>query len=238
MSAKELEQLRLQQERNSVKIQQQERELQRLQAQRQPAPQNDGFYRAPAAPAPKPETQQYNQVDPDQELIENIATFAANVATQKVQENMQAFQGAGEQVKQRMQRLVEKYPALQDENSKLVVKARDEYQRIAQENPGLDEATRYELSVESAASGIGARPVNMPFDPNQDFVMPSSHNPARSERRTGGKSRLNSNIIANAKIMGINVDPTTKDGQANLKELDEYSARFNADVDETQYKYR
>jgi hypothetical protein len=220
-----------------VKIQQQQNELNRLNALKQP-PKQDGFYQAPA-PKPAPEeTQQYNQVDPDQELIENIATYAANVATQKVQANMQAFTGASEQVKGRMQRLIEKYPALQDENSKFVITARDEYQRIAQENPGLDEATRYELSVETTASKLGARPVNIPFDPNQDFVMPSSSNPARSERRSGGKSRLTANIIANAKIMGINVDPTTKDGQQNLKELDEYSARFNADVDESQYKYR
>jgi hypothetical protein len=235
MSAKELEQMRLQQERTNVQLQKHQQEIQRLNARR-PEPAKPEFYREPEQQhAPQ---NQYNEVDPDKELIENIATYAANVATQKVQSNMQSFQDAGAQVKQRMQRLVEKYPALGDEGSKLVIRARDEYQRIATENPSLDEATRYELSVESAASHLGARPVNIPFDPNQDFVMPSSHNPARSDRRSSGKSRLTPNIIANAKIMGINVDPNTKDGQQNLKELDEYSARYNADVDESQYKYK
>lgn len=239
MSAKELEQMRLQQERTNIQLQKQQQEIQRLNARRPEPQRQENFYQEPQRQAaPQQESHQYNEVDPDKELIENIATYAANVATQKVQANMQAFNDAGAGVKNRMQRLIEKYPALSDENSKLVTRARDEYQRIATENPSLDEATRYELSVESAASHLGARPVNIPFDPNQDFTMPAHSNPARSERRSSGKSRLTPNIIANAKIMGINVDPNTKDGQANLKELDEYSARYNADADESQYKYR
>jgi hypothetical protein len=38
--------------------------------------------------------------------------------------------------------------------------------------------------------------------------------------------------------MGINVDPKTKEGQANLAELSEYSHRFNADQDESQFRYK
>ena len=235
MSAKDLDRLQRQTEQNSIQLQQ-------LNANNARRPQGEGeFYRAPAPQAqPQPRQPQYNEVEPEEELIQNIALHAANEATRRVQENMNAINGAGEQVKKRMQRLVEKYPALQDENSQFVQTARDEYKRIAEENPGLDEATRYELSVESTASLLGARPVNKQFDPftlGEDFTLPPANNPARGSGRSG-KTRLTPNIIANAKIMGINVDPKTKDGQANLKELDEYSARFNADVDETQYKYR
>lgn len=235
MSAKDLDAIRKQTEQNSIQMQRMQQQLNAQNARRQPEGE---FYRAPA-PQPKPQPQ-YNEVEPEEELINTIAQHATTEATRRVMENMNAINGAGEQVKKRMQRLVEKYPALQDENSKFVQTARDEYKRIAEENPGLDEATRYELSVESTASLLGARPVNQQFDPfkmGEDFTLPPANNPARGSGRSG-KSRLTPNIIANAKIMGINVDPNTKEGQANLKELDEYSARFNADVDESQYKYR
>ena len=228
MSAEELKRLRLQNEANAV-------EIQRLKM-RSHAPQQHTQHQPPPQQHFQPQQEvEYAEVDP-----EEIAVRAANIAADRVQKHMQNYGEVEQTVKKRMNRLVEQFPALQDESSRLVQKAREEYQRIAVENPTLDEATRYELSVQSAASMIGARPVNAPVDlSNEDFVMPSQNNPAISRgSKRGGKSRLTSNILANAKIMGINIDPNTPEGKRNLEELEESTVRFNADADETMYKYR
>lgn len=231
MSAKNLQDMQRQLESQAIQIERLKRGQQTQQARREPEQE---FFRAP----PEQETfvppeKEYNEVTPEQ-----IAMHAANIAAEKVTKHIQNYGELEAGVKKRMNRLIEEYPALTDETSQLVAKAREEYQRIAQENPTLDEATRYELSVKSAASAIGARPVNAPFDPNQDFVMPSGHNPALPKGGKKGKSRLTTNILQNARIMGINVDPNTKEGQANLAELEESTIRFNADADESMYKYK
>jgi hypothetical protein len=134
-----------------------------------------------------------------------------------------------------MERLVADFPALAEENSDLVGKSRQVYARIARENPTLDQATRYELAVREAAAAIGARPTSTPPE-DADWTMGPGSNPALPSRSS--RSRLTPHIVANARFMGINVDAKTKDGQRNLKELSEYSARFNADVDESASKYR
>lgn len=234
MSA-ELERLRRQQEANAIEIQRMKMRQNSEQARRQ-SPEEEVIEEQVDPRYIQQQQPQYNTVTPEQ-----IAIHAANLAAERVQKNISAYTEAGDKVKMRMNRLIQEYPALQDENSQMVIRARDEYQRIAAENPSLDEATRYELSVKSAASALGAVPVNASAEhyAMQDFVMPSNsdQNPSRGNSR-GGKSRLTQNIIANAKIMGINVDPRTPEGKQNLKELDEYSARFNADADESMYKYR
>ncbi len=234
MSAKDLERLQRQQEANAIAIQRMQMRQNAEQARRVPGEQpEEEFYEPPQGYVPPEQQPRYNEVSPEQ-----IAVHAANLAADQVHKKMENYNALEQTVTKRMKRLTEEFPALQDEGSRLVLKARDEYQRIAQENPSLDEATRYELAVKSAAASIGARPVNAPIDPNEDFTMPSSHNPARSSGRRSGKSRLTANILGNAKIMGINIDPNTKDGKQNLEELEESTARFNADADETMYKYR
>lgn len=176
--------------------------------------------------------------DPNQAMLEAIVQHAATRAAQTVQQNQQDNSGVEASVKKRMERLVEDYPALRQEDSDLVTKSRQIYSRITQENPGLDDATKYELAVREAASVLGARPISAPVEDyaTGDFVMPVSRNPARPTRST--KSRLTPEIIANARLMGINVDPNNAEGKKNLAELSEYSSRFNADVNEDQFKYR
>jgi hypothetical protein len=241
MTPEEAKRLRLQQEANSAAIARMQMQLQaqgathrtqREDVEDEPQPQPNGN---PQAGAGAP---QYQQVDPNIAMLNAITNAAAQRATQQVQQNLNANDSVTQKVKTRMQRLVADYPALAQEDSDLVVRSRESYARIAHENPGLDEATRYELAVREAASLIGARPVNAPVEDfaTGDFVMPAGRNPALPTRAT--KSRLTDKIIANARLMGINVDPQTKEGKQNLAELSEYSARFNADVDESQYRYR
>jgi hypothetical protein len=227
MSAKTLQELQRQQEAQAIQLERLKRSGQYQQARRE-EPQED-FYIPPEPPQQKV----YNEVTPEQ-----IAIHAANMAADHVTKRMQNLGEVEQNVKGRMNRLMDEYPALKDEGSVLVAKAREEYQRIAAENPSLDEATRYELSVKSAASSLGARPVNAPIDPNEDYVMPTINHARSSGSTRGGKSRLTQAILQNARIMGINIDPKTADGKKNLAELEESTARFNADADESQYKYR
>lgn len=205
--------------------------------QQNPYAQNQAQYQQNFQQQP-PQQGGYQNVDPNVMVLQAITNQAANLATQKVQQNLTANSDVETKIKTRMQRLVADYPALQQEDSDLVIKSREVYARIASENPGLDEATRYELAVREAASVIGARPLSAPIEDyaRQDYVMPAGRNPAVPTR--SNKSRLTPQIIANAKLMGINVDPNTPDGKKNLAELSEYSARFNADANEDQYRYR
>lgn len=178
---------------------------------------------------PQNQHQQYNQVDPTQ-----IAMEAARLTAQQLQNNQEMETG----IKKRMERLISEYPEVQEEDSPLTVKARDVYQRVAKENPGLDQATMYELSVREAASVLGRRPINAPIeDVMQDFVMPSNQSTSRSGGKKS-KSRLTPSIVTFAHLLGVNVDPQSAEGKNNLAELSQNSERFNADVDESQYKYR
>jgi len=177
-------------------------------------------------------------VDPNKIIMQAITNQASAMAAKHVEDKYVRAKGQEENIKARMKRLVSDFPALSEEGSDLVNKSREVYSRIAQENPGLDEATRYELSVREAATLIGARPATIAPEDDSAWTMGSStaRNPALPSKST--KSRLTPGIIANAKLMGINVDPKTREGQQNLRELSDYSARFNADQDETAFRYR
>lgn len=237
----ELKRIKLQQEATAAQLQRLQMQVQAQHARRDDVEEEEedpGFRSGTHVQQQQaPQQQQYQQADPNQAMFEAITSTAANLAAQRVQQNIANNSDLETKIKARMQRLVAEYPALQQDDSQLVVKARETYTRIAQENPGLDEATRYELAVREAATRIGAVPVNAPVeDFTGDFVMPTGRNPAQATRST--KSRLTKNILANAQLMGINVDPNNADGKKNLAELSEYSARFNADQDETMYRYK
>lgn len=239
----DLKRIKLQQEANAAAIQRMQMQMNAQNARRADVEYEDedegrsGQAYLQQQQQQPPQQQQYQQVDPNQAMFEAIANHAANVAAHKVEQNLSATSDVRNKIEARMKRLVAEYPALQQDDSQLVIKARETYARIAAENPGLDEATRYELAVREAATRIGAVPVNAPVeDFNGDFVMPTGRNPAQATRST--KSRLTKNILANAQLMGINVDPNSVEGKKNLAELSEYSARFNADQDESQYRYK
>lgn len=241
--ADDLKRLKAQQEANSAAIARMQMQLQAQNARRQDVVEDDeedDVQHNPQARQPTPGTTQpqYQQVDPNLAVLQHLTAQAANAATQQVQKNLNASNDIEAKIKARMQRLVGDYPALTQEDSDLVIQSRAIYTRISAENPALDEATKYELAVREAASLIGARPVNAPIDAYaaQDFVVPAGRNPSLPTRTT--KSRLTPNIIANAKLMGINVDPNSVEGKKNLAELSDYSARFNADQDESQFRYR
>lgn len=215
---------------NAMRLQRLEMQMQAANARRQ----DDGDEEDEVVYHELPPEPQYNQVDQQQILIDQLT----RQVTERVASNLQAHQSVSNGIENRMKRLVDEFPAIQEDDSSLTVRARDEYARISRENPSLNEADKYELAVKSAAVQIGARPVNLQFDPNQDFTLSSSgHNPAR-RRTTGSGSRLTNKVVQNAMALGINVDPKTVDGKRNLEELNEYSARFNADVDEEHLRFR
>lgn len=238
MSAEEQRRIRQQQEANAVRLQRLEMQVNAQNARvQEPDDEDQPQYHQPQQPPQQP---QYNQVDPNKLLLDQITANAANLASQHVINNVSAHQTAEKAVKSRMDRLIADYPAVQQEDSALVIKARDIYQRINTENPNLDPATKYELAIREAASAIGARPVTAPVDiTNEDFTMSSNtgYNPARGNTKSG-KSRLTQKIIQNAMALGINVDAKTPEGKKNLVELDEYSGRFNADADESHFRYK
>lgn len=246
----EIRRLKMQQEATAAALQRMQMQVQAQGARRReeddddddgdvpPAIQNPSYQQQFGQHQPPSGGNPYQQVDPNQIMLQAIANRAAAAATQQVQQNLNSNAEMESKIKTRMQRLVSDYPALTQEDSELVVKSREIYARIAHENPSIDEATRYELAVREAASLLGARPVNAPVEEfaASDYVMPAGRNYAVPTRAT--KSRLTPNIIANAKLMGISVDPNTPEGKKNLAELSEYSARFNADQDEAAYRYR
>lgn len=214
--------------------------IQQMQRQGPPDYGPDPYYGAPPeAYGPPPPGDPYGSpVDPNKIILQAITNQASAMAAKHVEDKYTRAKGQEDAIKTRMKRLVSDFPALSEEGSELVVKAREVYSRIAQENPGLDEATRYELCVREAATLIGARPTSVAPEDDSAWTMGSSSrkNPALPSKST--KSRLTPNILNNARAMGINVDPKTREGQQNLKELSEYSARFNADQDETAFRYR
>lgn len=238
MSAEDIRRVKQQQEANAVRLQRLEMQLQAQNARREePQEEDQPQYHQPQQQFAPP---QYNQVDPNQVLLDQITANAANQAYQHTINNISAHQTAEKAVKSRMDRLIADYPAVQQEDSALVIKARDVYQRINSENPSLDPATKYELAIREAASALGARPVTSGVDiTTEDFTMSSNsgYNPARGNPKSG-KSRLTQKIIQNAMALGINVDAKTPEGKKNLAELDEYSGRFNADADESHFRYK
>ncbi|UOF79092.1 hypothetical protein [Caudoviricetes sp.] len=193
---------------------------------------------------PQQQQQFQYQQPPQQEIIEDdyvpAAVDASQVAHQAAQQAasmMYNYQQHNDKVRERMERLVGDFPALTDEGSELVNKARGIYKRVTAENPSLDDATKYELAVREAASYLGARPVTIaPEDAGWTMGNQNNGNPSLPSKNS--RSRLTTAIIQNAQLMGINVDPKSKQGQLNLSELSEYSARFNADRDETHVKYK
>lgn len=231
MSSDELRRMKAQQDNLAAQLHRTQLQLQAQQARKAPddefEEEEEGTY-----------TPNYIQAQPDEAIVNSIAQKAAQQAAYNVQQNLNAQNQVQENVKTRMKRLVDEYPAIQDENSQLTVRARDAYARITTENPTLDEASKYELAVREAASRLGARPVNAPVeDYAMDYTMPTGRSAASSSPRAS-KNRLTENIVKNAMAMGINVDPNSAEGKKNLAELNEYSARFNADADEQAFKYR
>lgn len=232
MSAEDIRRVKQQQEANAIRLQRLEMQLNAQNARREPVEEEPQYH--------QPQEPQYNQVDQNQMLLDQITQRAAHDASQRVIDQVSAHQTAEKAVKTRMDRLIADYPAVQQEDSALVIKARDIYQRINTENPGLDAASKYELAIREAASAIGARPVSKSFDAfSEDFTMPSNsgYNPAKGNAKSG-RSRLTTNIVKNAMALGINVDAKTPEGKKNLAELDEYSERFNADADEAHFRYK
>lgn len=221
--------LKAQLDANSAAIARMQRQV---QAPAQPDPyQEEEVYDAP------PNGDPYGQpnIDQDQLIMQAIAQKATQDAVKQITQNESLTKDYQKRVKGRMARLVEDFPALSEEGSELVSKSRQVYARIARENPTLDQATRYELAVREAAAAIGARPTSTPPE-DADWTMGPGANPALPSKTS--RSRLTPYIVANARLMGINVDPKTADGKRNLKELSEYSARFNADVDESSSRYK
>lgn len=231
----QLKKMKLQADANAVQIQRMQMQMNQNQ-RRGDYEEEEVQHHQPQYVPPAP---QYQPVDQNQLLLDQIVNAATQQATQNIASNISAHSEAEAAVKKRMNRVIEAYPALQQEDSQLVIKARDIYQRITQENPTLDEASKYELSVREAASLLGARPINAPVEDAVDFVLPAGqqYDPARGNPRRG-KSRLTANILNNARAMGINIDPKSAEGKNNLKELEDSTARFNADQDEAQFRYR
>lgn len=229
--------LKAQLDANTAAIQQMQRQA--PPQQYAPEPGYDPYYSEPPMGYGPPPGDPYGApVDPNKIIMQAITNQASAMAAKHVEDKYVRAKGQEENIKSRMKRLVSDFPALSEEGSDLVNKSREVYSRITQENPGLDEATKYELSVREAATLIGARPATIAPEDDSAWTMGSStvRNPALPSKST--KSRLTPNIINNARAMGINVDPKTREGQQNLKELSEYSARFNADQDETAFRYR
>jgi hypothetical protein len=209
--------------------------MQRQQQQvRQPDPYEEPeYYDAP--PAGADAYGEPDNVDRDRLIMQAITQKATQDAVKQVRQINQVTEQQGKVIQGRMKRLVKDFPALADEQSDLVQRAKSTYARIARENPALAKDLKYELAVREAAAYLGARPTSVAAE-DADWTMGPGNNPALSNRPT--KSRLNAAIVANARLMGINVDPKTVEGKRNLAELNNYSTRFNADVDESHVRYR
>jgi hypothetical protein len=187
---------------------------------------DQGGYQDPYGQAP----------DPNKIVLQAITNQATQNAVKAIKHQQAATNQVMQNTTARMKRITQDYPAMADENSEMVHLARQIFSRITQENPSLDVPTKYELAAHEAAAKLGARPVTTPAEQMVDWTMGTSHNPAVSTKSS--KSRLTPAILANARLMGVNIDPKTKEGRLALAELSEYSARFNADQDESMYRYR
>lgn len=242
MSGDDIKRLQRQNEVNSAAIQ---RLNMQLQAERAKRPTNQGYHETHEEEIVNPPgyneamNDGYRPVDPQQVVIDHITQQATKKASELVANNIAHQTNAATASQARMKKLLSDFPSLGQEDSDLVITARDVYARLDKERPDLSQADKYERAVFEAASIVGARPVNAPIESYaaQDYVMPAGRNPALPQNK-GSKSRLTPNIIDNAKLMGINVDPNTPEGKKNLAELSVYSTRFNADADEDHFRYR
>jgi len=240
----DLRRLKLQQDHNSAAIQQMKMQLQQ-QGARRAAPQHveddDDNYVPPENLVPRqtqqaPQGPQYQQVDPNVAMVNHIIAEAGKHAANHVAN--QTVQQA--QVQGRMTQLMEKFPALREDDHPLTIRARDEYARIEKQNPGLDKATAYELAAAEAASFLGLRPANSSLDEymQYDYTMSAGNSGLSSSPKKGTKSRLTKPIVTFADALGIPVDARTPEGKKALAELNEYTERFKADKDESEYKYK
>ena len=239
MSADELRRIKANQEAQAM-------ELQRLKRQQQVQNYNN----QPYVPQPDPQythhetvvTDEYNQVDEQNAMIEAITQRV----TQNVTQNVNAYQNAVKGVDNRMERLIKKYPGIQDDDHPITKQARDEYARISKENPGLissDKGAAYELAVETAAATLGVRPANQEYNPMQDYTLSAGGNQNLQKRTSRSGNFLTPKILANFEVFAKNhpdfsIDPSTPQGKKNLEELNEYSERFRANQDESHLKYK
>lgn len=230
----DINRLKAQQEAQAAQIQKLNMQIQANNARREP--EHEEQYIPPSQKQQQPQYEQVNHKAMLDQIVQSVSQKASENVTQQMM-NQDTYKA---QVEARYKRLSERYPAVREDDSKLTIKARDVYARVRQENPNLDEVTAYELAVTEAANYVGARPLDADVIEmaSQDYTMPSGHNPAMGRSGRSGKSRLTQEILSNAKIMGINIDPGTAEGKKNLSELEEYTARFNADVDESHLRFR
>ena len=228
---KDLQRLKAQQDANAMAIERMRRQMQANGAQQQSRQEPEEI--------PDPITQQhqpqYQQVDPNgalvQQIINQAGQHAANhIANQTV---------AQSQVQARMGALMEKFPGLRQDDHPLTIRARDEYAQLTKTNPSLDQATAYELAAANAASFLGIRPHNQNMEEYMKYDYTMGANPSLSAAPTKrGKNRLTKEIITFADFVGINVDARTPEGKKNLEQLNEYTERFKADRDESEYRYK
>lgn len=236
----ELKRIKAQQEAQAMELQRLKFQNQRQQNYR---PEPDAVYQTTVQDVHQPQSE-YNAADDQEAMIEALTQRI----TQKVTENVSAYQNAVKGVDTRMERLINKYPAIQEDDSPLTKVARDEYARISRENPGLittDKGAAYELAVETAAARLGARPMNSEYNPMQDYTLSAGpmNNPARGSNSSKSMKFLTPKILANFEAFAkdhpdFNMDPSTPQGKKNLEELNQYSERYKANVDEDHLKYR
>lgn len=242
----ELQRLKMAQDANAMAIQRMQRQLQSQGARPLPKgqpqtgdPEDDldipdptQQYQQPQQRQPAP---QYQQVDPNQAIVNHIiqqsGQHAANiVANQTVTQS---------QIQARMGELMEKFPALRQDDHPLTIRARDEYASVTKKNPALDQATAYELAAANAASFLGIKPHNQTIEEymQYDYTMGANPNLSAAPQRRQ-KMRVTKPILQFADMMGINVDTRTPEGKKNLQELNEYTERFKADRDESEFRYK
>ncbi len=238
--AKELQRLKAIQDNNTVAIERMRRQMASQGAQPKPAPRVQQFEESDEFPDP---TQQYQQqpgpqyapVDPNGALVHHIINAASQHAAQALANN-----GVTEAaVKARMGELMDQYPALRQDDHPLTIRARDEMGIITKKNPGLDQATAYELATAKAAAFLRVAPANQSLDDymQYDYTMgatPISASPQRGEKNT----YLTKEIVYFADLVGVPVDSRTPEGKKALAFLNEASKRYKANVDQSEFKYK
>lgn len=241
---KELQRLKAIQDNNTIAIERMRRQLASQGAQRKPAPQVQQFEESDEFPDPtqnfqqqQPQGPQYNPVDPNGALVHHIINAASQHAAQQLANN-----GVGEaQIRARMGELMEQYPALRQDDHPLTIRARDEMGKIKAKNPQIDDATAYELSTAKAAAFLRISPANQTMDELMQYDYTMGANPSFSARPTEGGGRneyLTKEILYFADLVGVPIDARTPEGKKNLKQLNDSSKRFKANVDQSEFKYK
>ncbi len=235
---KEIARLKMQQDANAIAIQRMQNQLraQGAQPRQQAAPQQQQYVPEEIPDlTQQQQPQQYQQVDPNAAIVNHIITQAGQHAANQVANQTITHS----QIQARMGTLMDKYPALRQDDHPLTIRSRDEYAQIQRANPQLDQATAYELAAANAASFLGLRPHNQSMEEYMQYDYTMGANPSLSAGPTKkGKMRLTKPIVQFADIMGIPVDSRTPEGKKNLAELNEYTERFKADRDESEYRYK